>query len=177
MGILCGDVHPNPGPVLPRHRRHSQAESLVVGAWNVRTLLETTRSHVRPTAIVSRELSRYNIDVAALSETRILGETKIDEVGGGYTFFLKGKDLGERHYHGVGFAIRTSLLPFLNGKYPNGVNERLMNVDLSLDGCTLTLISAYAPTQCSSDDDKEVFYDQLNEVIKEVPTANKLLLL
>ena len=52
-----------------------------------------------------------------------------------------------------------------------------MTVDLHLDGCTLTLISAYAPTLCSSDDDKEVFYDQLNGVIKEVPAANKLLLL
>ena len=175
--ILCGDVHPNPGPVLPLHRRHPQAESLVVGAWNVRTLLGTTRSHVRPTAIVSRELSRYNIDVAALSETRILGETRIDEVGGGYTFFLKGKDLGERHYHGVGLAVRTSLLPLLNGKYPHGVNERLMTVNLHLDGCTLTLISAYAPTLCSSDEDKEVFYKKLNEIIKEAPVANKLLLL
>ena len=44
---------------------------------------------------MSRELSSYNIDVAALSETRVLGETRIDEVGGGFTFFLKGKDLGE----------------------------------------------------------------------------------
>ena len=175
--ILCGDVHPNPGPVLQPHRRHPQAESLVTGAWNVRTLLEKTRSHVRPTAVVSRELSRYNIDIAALSETRILGENRIDEVGGGYTFFLKGKDLGERHLHGVGFAIRTSLLPLLNEKYPTGVNERLMTVELHLDGCILTLISAYAPTLCSGDDEKERFYEQLNEIIREVPAANKLLLL
>ena len=175
--ILCGDVHPNPGPAIRPHRRHPQAESIVAAAWNVRTLLEKTRTHVRPTAVVSRVLNRYNIDVAALSETRILGESRIDEVGGGYTFFLKGKDPGERHLHGVGIAIRTSLLSLLNDKYPRGVNERLMTADLQLDGCTLTVISAYAPTLCNSDEDKELFYDQLNEVIKEVPAANKLLLL
>ena len=106
----------------------------MAAAWNVRTLLEKTRSHVRPTAVVARVLSRYNIDVAALSETRILGENRIDEVGGGYTFFLKGKDPGERHLHGVGIAIRTSLLSILNDKYPRGVNERLMTADLHLDG-------------------------------------------
>ena len=40
--LLCGDVHPNPGPALRPHRRHPQATSLVTAAWNVRTLLEKT---------------------------------------------------------------------------------------------------------------------------------------
>ena len=151
-------MHPNPGPALRPHRRHPQATSLVTAAWNVRTLLEKNKSHIRPTAVVSRELDRYNIDVAALSETRVLGESRIDEVGTGYTFFLKGKAPGERHLHGVGIAIRTNLLSTLNGKYPIGVNERLMTVDLHLDGCILTLISAYAPTLCGNDEDKEDFY-------------------
>ena len=146
-------------------------------ARNVRTLLEKNKSHVRPTAVVSRELDRYNIDIAALSETRVLGESRIDEVGTGYTFFLKGKAPGERHLHGVGFAVRTNLLSILNGKYPNGINERLMTVDLHLDGCILTLISAYAPTLCGSDEDKEDFYDNLSSIIKNVPRTNKLLLL
>ena len=121
------------------------------------TLLEKKRSHIRPTAVVFHELARYNIDVAALSETRILGESKIKEVGSGYTFFLKGKPLGEKHFHGIGTAIRTCLLPLLNGKFANGINERLMTVDLYLEGCILTLISAYAPTLPSSDVEKEIF--------------------
>ena len=72
----------------------------------MRTLLDTKRTHVRPSAIVARELDRYGIDIAALSETRILGETVFEEIGGGYTFFLKGKPVGDKCYHGVGFAIR-----------------------------------------------------------------------
>ena len=44
--ILCGDVHPNPGPVLQPHRRNPKAESLVTAIWNVHTLLEKKRSHV-----------------------------------------------------------------------------------------------------------------------------------
>ena len=95
--LLCGDVHPNPGPIFPGSSRHPNLQHLVVGAWNVRTLLETKRTHVRPSAIIARELDRYGVDIAALSETRILGESMFEEKGGGYTFFLKGKPVGDKH--------------------------------------------------------------------------------
>ena len=96
---------------------------------------------------------------------------------GGYTFFLKGKPLGEVRVHGVGIAIRTCLLPLLENKYPTGINERLMSVNLQLGSCSLTVISAYAPTLLAKDDDKEEFYKNLGNLIKEVPPSNKLLLL
>ena len=72
--ILCGDIHPQPGPTFPGSTRHPTRQLLVVGSWNVRTLLETKRTPVRPSAIVARELDRYGIDIAALAETRYLGE-------------------------------------------------------------------------------------------------------
>jgi len=33
------------------------------------------------------ELSRYNIDIAALSETRLADEGSLNEMASGYTFF------------------------------------------------------------------------------------------
>ena len=175
--LLSGDVHPNPGPPLSRNRTHPQTQTLTTASWNVRTLLDTKRAHARPTALVSLELARYNIDIAALSETRVLGENVIEEVGGGYTFFLKGKPEGEKCYHGVGFAIRTKLLPQLQGKYPTGINERLMTMSLPLDGCTLSIISAYAPTLAKPQEEKECFYGSLSEAIKAIPSSHKLLLM
>ena len=44
----------------------------------------------RMTAIVAHELSRYNTDIAALSETRLAGTGDLAEVGAGYTFFWSG---------------------------------------------------------------------------------------
>ena len=41
----------------------------------------------RRTALVARELGRYNIDIAALSETRLANEGCLTEVRAGYTFF------------------------------------------------------------------------------------------
>ena len=175
--LLCGDVHPNPGPALAGSRRHPDAHVLNVASWNVRTLLETKRRAERPSAVIARELSRYDIDIAALSETRISGETILEEVGGGYTFFLIGRPEGFKREYGVGFAIKSKLVGCLNGKYPKGINERLMSMELPLTGCTLTLISAYAPTLQSSAEMKGIFYDQLNDTLNAVPFAHKLLLL
>lgn len=50
----------------------------------------------RRTALVARELKRYNIYIAALSETRFHGEDSITETGEGYTFFWKGLPEGSR---------------------------------------------------------------------------------
>ena len=175
--ILCGDIHPNPGPVLPGSSRHPEMQVLNVAAWNVRTLLDTKRTAIRPTAIVARELARYNIDIAALSETRIKGDSVIKEVGGGYTFFLKGKPEGDRSDYGVGFAIRSKLVKVLQGKYPVGINERLMTMTLPLVDHTLSIISAYAPTLKQSDETKACFYGSLGDAINAVPSSHKLLVM
>ena len=175
--LLCGDVHPHPGPVLPFSLRHPGAQLLTVASWNVRTLLDTKRSACRPTAIVAQELSRYKIDIAALSETRVLGESAITEAEGGYTFFLKGKPEGDKCHHGVGFAVRTALVKNLQGKYPVGISERLMTMSFPLVGSTLSLISAYAPTLAQSDETKECFYGSLRDAIAAVPASHKLLVM
>ena len=45
----------------------------------------------RRTALVGRELGRYDIQIAALSETRFADVGEIKEVGTGYTFFWSGR--------------------------------------------------------------------------------------
>ena len=173
--LLCGDIQPHPGPILQSSRRNPDRQHLIAGIWNVCTLLETKRRPYRPSAIVARELDRYGIDIAALNETRILGESKFED--GGYTFFLKGKPIGDKHYHGVGFAIRSCLVRHLDGKEPVGINERLMTMSLPLVGSTLSIICAYAPTLAQSDEIKDTFYESLNTAIENVPATHKLLLL
>ena len=41
----------------------------------------------RRTALVARELARYHVDIAALSETRRANEGQLTEDGGGHCFF------------------------------------------------------------------------------------------
>ena len=149
------------------------------GAWNVRTLMDTKNSNrpERMTAIVGHELSRYNIDIAALSETRLADTGDLTEVGAGYTFFWSGKAKDEPRESGVGFAIRTALVSKLE-TLPRGLTDRLMTLRILLAGNTnLTIISAYAPTMAYSEEEKEVFYQLLSNTLHSVPANDKLLLM
>ena len=104
---------------------------LIFGAWNVRTLLDRDDRPERRTALIARMLGQYQIDIAALSETRFSGETQLEEVGGGYTFFCIGKPKDVPRTSGVGFAIRTELARRLDS-LPRGINDRLMTLRLRL---------------------------------------------
>ena len=74
------------------------------------------------TALVGRELDRYKVEIAALSETHLAEKGLLKEVGPGYTFFWNGHKKKERHEAGVGFAIKSHLVSKLSG-FPKGINE------------------------------------------------------
>ena len=153
---------------------------LTLGAWNVRTLLDTdtTNRPERRTALIAMELARYKVDIAALSETRLSGTGERCESASGYTFFWSGRPENERREAGVGFAIKSSLINRLSGP-PKGINDRLMSLSISLStGKTqLHIISAYAPTLTNPDGIKEKFYSDLHSTLSSIPKNDKLALL
>ena len=152
---------------------------LNLGTWNVRTLLDNTKADrpERRTALVAKELARYKVDIAALSETRLADKGQLTEHGSGYTFFWSGRSSAERREAGVGFAIRSHLARNL-AKLPEGINDRLMTLRLPLGNkkCA-TLISAYAPTMTNPDDIKDKFYEELDALLAAVPQSEKLIVL
>ena len=122
-------------------------------------------------------MAQYNIDIAALSETRLFEEGSLTEPASGYTFFWKGRTQNEDRIHGVGLAIKTSLLKQLPD-LPVGINERLMKIRLPLSKDRhATIISAYAPTLTSTEETIEQFYSDLSAVLHSVPANDKLILL
>ena len=101
LNIVCPLPPLPPHPVgLPRLTDHpscgripkNQGKKFLVGAWNVRTLLDrdNTARPERRTALIAKELSRYRIDIAALSKTRLADEGILKEDGSCYTFFFFG---------------------------------------------------------------------------------------
>ena len=97
---VCGQVK-NKNTTAPSTRR-----TLKLAAWNVHTLLDRDDRHKCHTAIIAHKLARYNIDIAALSETCISGSSQFEEV----TFFCHGQPTGEMQHGEVGFAIVTKLM-------------------------------------------------------------------
>ena len=108
---------------------------LTLASWNVRTLLDSATSMSgrpeRRTALVSRELARYGVEIAALSETRFADKGQLTEIGGGYTFFWSGRSSEERREAGVGFAFKDHIIKKLVS-IPEGLSDRLMKLRLSL---------------------------------------------
>lgn len=90
---------------------------------------------------------------------------------------FSGKAETENRIHGVGFPIKNTILK----NFPNlpvGLNERLMKIRFPIsDKRFATIISAYAPTLTSADDDKEKFYADLDSLIQSTSTSDKLLVL
>ena len=62
-------------------------KEVFIAEWNVRTLMDkvTSSRPERQTALIAKELSRYRVDIAALSETRLACYDSLVDCG--YTFF------------------------------------------------------------------------------------------
>ena len=125
---------------------------------------------------MTRELGRLNIDIAALSETRLSEEDQLTEKGSGYSIFWIGKPKGEKRDGGVGFAIKSDLVEKVERPY--SITDRIMKMRVPLScGRYLSILSVYAPTLQASDEIIFAFYESLREAITEIPTEEKLIIL
>lgn len=161
--------------------KSAKSFKLKTASWNVRTLLDNEDPRVprpqRRSALVALELKKAGIDIAALSEVRLHSEGELAEKEGGYTFFWKGVEEGEAQNLGVGFAIKTSLLPNFSTR-PVGINERIILFRFPISKSKwMNIISVYAPTMSASLESYELFYEQLSETIRGIPKQDKILLL
>jgi len=127
----------------------------------------------RKTAVISSELARLNVDIAALQETHLADYGSLREKE--YTFFWQGKNEEGRREQGVGFAIRNGLLPMVEpGDYKS---EQVMHIKLHTVTGTIHLVSAYAPTLTSSSDIKDAFYSALEDSIKRLTKNHSLIII
>ena len=174
---------PQPRDYPTRGRRKYKINSskkqrpLVVASWNVRTLQVMGLGARRRIALIASELARYNIDIAALSETRLPDEGSLVEMGTGCTFFWSDLPTVARRIHGVGFAVRTALLQSTQ-ESPIVIDERLMTLRLPLaKNRFATFVSVYSPTLDSSNDVKDRFYDTLYSTLRRISQDDKIILL
>ncbi|BHF71186.1 hypothetical protein SprV_0401424100 [Sparganum proliferum] len=79
---------PPPPPRRPT-RLTGRMSPLILAAWIVGSILDNPRSNrpERMTVLVARELTRYNVGIAASTETRFSEEGRLEDVGADYTFF------------------------------------------------------------------------------------------
>ncbi|VDL81057.1 unnamed protein product, partial [Schistocephalus solidus] len=64
----------------------------------------------RRTTLVVRQIARYKVDIADLSETRFSEQGQLEVVGAGYIFFWSGRPKTEQRGVGVTFSIRKDIV-------------------------------------------------------------------
>ncbi|XP_056017332.1 craniofacial development protein 2-like [Ostrea edulis] len=131
----------------------------------------------RRSALVAPELSRLDVDIAALSEATFPEEGILQEHSAGYSMFWSGKLATEKHLAGVGFMIRTSIVSELEN-LPTGHSDCVMFMRLPLKNKQYaTLFSVYAPTLQVEPAEKDKFYSALRSLLQSTPTDDKLIIL
>ncbi|XP_047471495.1 craniofacial development protein 2-like [Penaeus chinensis] len=129
--------------------------------------------HWKSTALLKLGSPRLDVDIVALQETRLAEAASLREKD--YTFYWHGKPKDERREHGVGFAVKNSLLKMIEP--PTNGSERIFTMRLNTTTCPVTLISVYAPTLMASSDTKDEFYENLCATLLKVPPKDQVILL
>ena len=110
--------------------------------------------------------------IATLQETRLAdsGTMKVKD----YTFFWPGKVSDEPREHGVGFSVRDSLLRMVDPS--SGGSGRLLSLRLYSITGPVTLISVCAPTLSTTPDIKDMFYENLASIIRNISSKEQVAL-
>ena len=153
--------------------------ALKLGCWNVWTIMPSLSqdlqdiSNARKTAVINDKLKRLNVDIATPQETWLANAGTLKERD--YTFFWQGKSSNEPREHGVGFAVKNSLLSMVE---PGSSGSKwLLNLHLNTTEDPVTLVSVYAPMLSATLDAKDEFYENLASTIRNIPSTRQLVLL
>ena len=144
------DLHGIRPPPAPGQRKMNLCERTRIAVWNVQTLLRPGHA-----ALLSRELSRYNIALAGLCETRWRGT---GETSAGDHFFIWSGPDNNSGLYGVALVIPLRIKRTLISRTP--INDRLLTARLLHQHGKITVVVAYSPTEVAEDQTKDTLYDQ-----------------
>ncbi|KAG5615096.1 hypothetical protein H5410_014920, partial [Solanum commersonii] len=138
------------------------SHNLRVGSWNIGSLTGKSIELVKI-------LKKRKINIACVQETRWVG-AKARVVDWFKLWYLG----GSRDRNGVGILVDGDLREQV--VEVRRINDRLMMVKLVIGGCTLSVISAYAPQVGLDEEAKNLFYEDLDEVVRGIPNTKKIVI-
>jgi exonuclease III len=120
---------------------------------------------------VSRELSRYRLDLVGVQEVKL--EDSGTAPAGEYTFFYG--EGNEKHELGTGFFVHKRIISAV--ERVEFVNDRMSY--LILRGCWFHIIvlNVHAPTEDKTDDVKDSLYEELERIFGKFPKYHTKILL
>lgn len=134
----------------------SANHKLNLASWNVRTSIG---HQGRQLQLLARDLQKNNISICALQETRRQDSTSLEVDD--YLFLFSASD--NNGNYGVGFAISKSTSHNITNWEP--INERVCKLHIDINGQSVILVSALAPTNIAEADLKVAFYSTLETLL------------
>ena len=137
---------------------------LIIGTWNVRTLHAQGKLKE-----LTHEMTNYDWHIIGLCEVRWknFGEVSTEE---GHKIYYSG--LEDKHEQGVGFLVNKSIVGSVIECRP--ISSRIATIRLKATPFNITIIQVYAPTSSHDDNEVEELYDQLQDIIKNTPKKDIL---
>lgn len=169
-----------PADALPRSAggsKNLQADILhrkrisYVACWNVRTLKSTEAQ-----ALTIHALYKYGIEIACLSEVRLpnSGHMVIPVAHSNTSYHLYHSGVSDDSgRHGVAVALSANANAALLDWEP--ISERLARIRLKGSIFNITVIAVYAPTRDADDTTKNDFYEDLQNLVRQVPSSDMLI--
>ena len=108
-------------------------------------------------------LRRRRVDIACIQETKWSG-AKSRDIGDGYKLLYNGSNSTR---NGVGIAVSETLRS--NIVAVEHFSDRLMSVKVDTEKQVLRVITAYAPQVGCKDDEKDAFWQELDDHISSIP--------
>ena len=113
-------------------------------------------------------MERRKIKIMCLQETKWKG-SKAKELGNGFKLFYVGED-GKRN--GVGIVLDDELKKsVLEVRRPS---DRIIWMKVEMEQQVVNIMSAYAPQAGCTGEEKEKFWEEIEEELRRIPTSEKL---
>ncbi|XP_071652502.1 craniofacial development protein 2-like [Temnothorax longispinosus] len=121
---------------------------------------------------VAEELSKFNFDIVALQEVRWKDAGKIERKEFAIYYSGTPNKAGQK---GTGFWVNKDMKNKILGFEP--VSERICKLRVKGKFNNLTLVSIYAPTEVSEEEEAELFYHMLERTCESINRYDTLVLL
>lgn len=147
--------------MIKRKRHGNRNPDFKLATWNVLSLHRKESLQK-----LLKELEEYRIDVAAVQEIRWTG--KGNSKRGRHTVYYSCDD--RLHTFGTGFIVNQNMASSVIGFKP--INPRLCYLRVKAMFHNISMISIHAPTEVSSADEKDSFFEELQTCLDVCPRGD-----